>query len=119
MSDLKYLDNYQEVYIRPENYFDSLVKTIFPSPSKKPFQVLDIGCGYGNFLKSFKKRFPKALLFGLTLSQREFHSLRQTTSIHSKLGNQKDLDKFFRDISFDVIASFHTLSYIVQADQIN
>ncbi len=117
IQDRRFLDNYQEVYIRSANYFDPLVKGIFSSPSKKPFKILDVGCGYGNFLKSCRKRFPKSLLFGLTLSKREFCSLRQTTSIHSKLGNQKDLSELFKDDRFDVIANFHTLSYITQKDQ--
>lgn len=117
---LIYYDNYQEVYMHPPNYFDDLAEEILRFlKKKKNISILDIGCGFGDFLSSFQKKLGKeAKYYGLTIAKHEFDFIKKNHPfIKVVLGKQQELVKIFPSEKFDVIINFHTLSYIFQDEQ--
>lgn len=122
---MNFYDKYSEVYQRKTGYFDNLSATLKPLLSKENkslVSVLDIGCGFGDFLGSLKNILKKqAKYHGLTLAKHEFSFIKKNKKfIDIKLGNQKKLLKIYKDKKkFDLIINFHTLSYIKQRDQLS
>lgn len=111
---------YFENYHRPKLYFAFLAKKLkgFKCLPEKP-HVLDIGCGQGNFLISISATFPGSTLYGLTISQAEYKSVRDNHKhINLKKGDQINLNSIFKNKKFDLINNFHTLSYLSQRQQL-
>jgi len=113
-----YLDNYQEVYLRPPHFFDDIVKRLFRISSPSNQQILDIGCGFGDFLDSVKRINKKSKEFyGLTIAPHEAQDIKKNKKfINITIGKQQDLLRHY-NTTFDCIASFHTLSYVNQDQQ--
>jgi SAM-dependent methyltransferase len=113
---LTYYDNYKEVYRRPEGYFDSLVNEIIGVLGNKDVAILDIGCGFGDFLGSFEKNLKgKGKYFGLTIAEHEYNFIKEKINfIDVQLGKQQDLQSIFPNKKFDIIINSHTLSYVTQ-----
>ncbi len=114
--DLTYYDNYKEVYQRPEGYFDFLANEIIGVFGNKNLTILDIGCGFGDFLKSFEKNLKeRGQYYGLTIAKHEYDYVYEKLKfIEIKLGKQQDIISMYPNKRFDIIISFHTLSYIPQ-----
>lgn len=111
---------YTELYRRKNGYFDPLVKRLSLFIETNKPAILDVGCGFGDFLASLKKFYPKATCFGLTFSTNEYKQIKKTKPFISILhGNQIFLSRLFRNNKFDLIVNFHTLSYVDQKDQLN
>jgi len=120
---LCYLDNYQELYKKKPGFFDQLSQALcrlIRAENKQPLAILDIGCGFGDFLTSLRKKYSdRATYHGLTLAQHEFDAIKKNKKfIHIIKGNQKDLQNLYSRTKFDVIINFHTLSYIRQPEQL-
>ncbi len=115
----KYYNNYKEIYQRPENYFDSLAGQIITLLKKENVSILDIGCGFGNFLNSFYKILGEGNEYvGLTLASHEAEQIKNNFPfIKVIVGNQQDLSKLFGSRKFDIILNFCTLSYSKQKNQ--
>lgn len=122
---MNFYDKYSEVYQRKTGYFDKLsviIKPLLSNENKSPVSVLDIGCGFGDFLSSLEKIFKEqAKYHGLTLARHEFESIKKTKGfIDIKIGNQKKLLKIYKNNEkFDLIINFHTLSYVRQEEQLS
>jgi SAM-dependent methyltransferase len=120
-SGWQYYNNYQEVYRKPEDYFDFMAARISTHiHNKKRVDFLDIGCGFGNFLHSFYKVFRrKADYVGMTIANHEIESMKiHLPFIKGLYGNQMDLIKIFNNHKFDVVINFCTLSYLKSSDQL-
>ena len=119
---LQFYNKYEEDYRRPDGYFDPLVKDILQYLEPKPrYRILDIGCGYGDFLNSFRKHLgDRAEYFGVTLANHEYEFIRSTYPFISiQLSNQTQLGDLFRNQPpMDIVINFHTLSYLQQDEQI-
>lgn len=117
---LKYYNNYQEIYLRPENYFDSIAKELAEYLPEADLKILDIGCGFGDLLSAIHERLGnRAEYYGLTIANHETEFIRKERPfIKVVLGREQDLKKTFDDRTFDLILNFHTLSYIKQKEQI-
>lgn len=117
---LKYYNHYQEVYLRPKNYFDSFAKELVEYLPKADLKILDIGCGFGDFLASLYKIYgDKARYYGLTIAKHEFDSIAKTFPfIHCVLGREQDVAALLTNQKFDLIINFHTLSYVRQSEQL-
>ena len=118
---LKYFDNYQEVYLRQEGFFDPIAEVLVDYLDvTSRISILDVGCGHGDFLSAFHKVLgSKASYFGITIAQHEIeHMLTTHSFINPILGNQQNVAKLVNSQPFDLIINFHTLSYLRQKDQL-
>lgn len=116
---LKYYNHYQEVYLRPKNYFDPIATELVEHLPKASLKILDIGCGFGDFLASLHKIYgDRAEYYGLTIAKHEFDSIKESFPfIHPLLGREQDVAALLPNQKFDLIINFHTLSYIRQPEQ--
>lgn len=110
---------YLEDYRRQPNYFTPLshrLKSLGLAQGKP--EILDIGCGRGDFLASLKQRYPQANFHGVTISELEAKVIhRNRRFIKLKQADQLELHHLYRNHQFDLIINFHTLSYLTQSDQ--
>tara|TARA_B100001750_G_C15519170_1_gene609953 strand:- start:1867 stop:2598 length:732 start_codon:yes stop_codon:yes gene_type:complete len=119
---LKYFDNYQEVYLREEGFFDPIAEVIVNYLDVSTgISILDVGCGHGDFLSAFHKILgSKAFYFGITTAQHEIeHMVTAYPFINPILGNQQNIAKLVNGQIFDLVINFHTLSYLRQKDQLS
>ena len=119
---LKYFDNYQEVYLRQEDFFDPIAETLVNYLDvNSQISILDVGCGHGDFLAALHKVLrSKASYFGITIAQHEIeHMVASYPFINPILGNQQTLTKLVDNQTFDLAINFHTLSYLRQKDQLS
>jgi len=80
----------------------------------EPINVLDIGCGEGNFLASLVHRYPQIRAFGISA-----FDYRQKTGLWGdrikqvdyRLGDAQRLASVFPDVEFDLVVSRHCLEY--------
>ena len=119
---LKYFDNYQEVYLRQEGFFDPIAEVLVNYLDvNRQISILDVGCGHGDFLSAFHNILgSKASYFGITIAQHEIdHMVATYPFINPMLGNQQTLAKLIGKQTFDLVINFHTLSYLRQKDQLS
>ena len=119
---LKYFDNYQEVYLRQEGFFDPIAEGLVGHLDlTSEISILDVGCGHGDFLSAFHKVLgSKASYFGITIAQHEIeHMVTTYPFIDPILGNQQNVAKLVNGQTFDLVINFNTLSYLRQKDQLS
>lgn len=111
---------YFEDYRREPGYFDRLSRQLKSyGILNTSTQILDIGCGRGDFLLSLKRQYKNGLFYGLTISRREAEVIKQSRKfIRLKRGDQLKIRQFYQRIKFDLVINFHTLSYLRQSDQL-
>ncbi len=83
-----------------------------------PKRILDIGCGTGHFTQALKRKFKKADVIGLDISELMIKTAKQQQSGLTKLFSSKceflvgDMDALpFKDNEFDLIFSNLTLQW--------
>jgi SAM-dependent methyltransferase len=82
------------------------LKNTYQMPSKG--KVLDIGCGNGAFLKSFKNAYPEWLMMGMELDDRNKASVESIAGVSCLYtGSLEDLDT-----KFDLIVLIHALEHV-------
>lgn len=72
------------------------------------FNIIDIGCGVGNTLKSLGNVFPNARLYGFEPYVRDMHTLKSIKNVQEIYTDQKQ----FSDQKFDLMTMFHVLEHI-------
>lgn len=94
--------------IRPRS--DQIIENVFKNNKlNNTGELLDIGCGNGNFLKSFISYFPNWNLFGLDLDNKYENSISEI--INFKKFYSCDIDEI--DNKFDIISLLHTIEHII------
>tara|TARA_B100000686_G_C16614077_1_gene875421 strand:+ start:319 stop:1005 length:687 start_codon:yes stop_codon:yes gene_type:complete len=122
-----YSKNYNELLnqaIRHTGYdTDNLVsaklhklKTLFPSLSQKPFQLLDFGCGVGNLFGHLKKFFPNAVYTGADLSKDSIEKARSRFPIDTNF-QEYDSPEWGR-LHYDLIFSSGVFHHIPHPDHV-
>ena len=85
----------------------------------KPNSVLDLGCGYGRYLKAINDSFPNIKLTGCEISQTQINKA-------TKLLNNEDIDLVktdgkllpLKDKAFDLVITYGCLCFVKQNDLI-
>lgn len=126
---------YKEIYLRDEHFFDVYARELIETFASKDasFSVLDVGCGFGNFLRSFRRewissgRNPDLLtLDGITIANHEVEFIRdrelkratsETPVINVFSGDQAKASQILTREKYDLLLNFHTLSYLTQDEQ--
>ena len=120
-----YSKNYNELVnkaIRNTGYdADALIsaklhklKTLFPTLSKKSFQLLDFGCGVGNLFGHLKEFFPNTVYTGVDLSK---DSLKKARSRFPANTNFQEYDsQKWVNLQYDLIFSAGVFQHISHTD---
>jgi SAM-dependent methyltransferase len=122
---IRFYDNYLEDYRRPEGYFLPIVDAVLRNRENQLIVgVLDIGCGYGDFLRAFGERLgDQVQLTGITIAPHESQAIQEKNAesphpVEVILGRQQDLQALLPDRRFDVVVCFNTLSYLRPQEQL-
>ena len=120
-----YSKNYNELVnkaIRNTGYdADALIsaklhklKTLFPTLSKKSFQLLDFGCGVGNLFGHLEEFFPNTVYTGVDLSK---DSLKKARSRFPANTNFQEYDSpKWGNLKYDLIFSAGVFHHIPHTD---
>ena len=109
----KYFNNFHTLSDRNEEVFLEEIE------KAKPNSVLDLGCGYGRYLKVINDRFPNIKLTGCEISQSQINRA-------IKFLNNEEIDLVktdgkslpLKDKAFDLVITYGCLSLVKQNDLI-
>lgn len=97
------------------NWMFEKIKIIIPEDEK--IRVLDLGCGYGRLSKEILDSFPKALTFGIDLSDTYINLYNKSLTPRGK-ALKGDIRKLpYKSAYFDVVFMVTTLMYITNAGE--
>ena len=92
---------------RNENYFLEYINKY------KPKRIIDIGCGYGRYLKAIKNEYPGIELVGTDISKNQISFARKYLSDDSIKLQVNDTSKLkFRDNYFDLAYTYSLWAHI-------
>ena len=80
----------------------------------KPSSIIDIGCGYGRYLKVLNEKFPKLKLVGVDISLNQLNMARDYCKNNSSISFFEIDGKVlpFEDNSFDMAITYGCLSAV-------
>jgi cyclopropane fatty-acyl-phospholipid synthase-like methyltransferase len=112
------LEEYTNEYRRETGYFDKMAEKIAGIINKPVKKVLDIGCGFGDFLSSLRIYLGDSIdYYGITISKKEYEELKDR-GLKILMARQEDLEKLFEPESFDLVINYGTFRYIDENVQI-
>ena len=92
---------------RNENYFLEYINKY------KPKRIIDIGCGYGRYLKAIKNEYPEIELVGTDISKNQISFARKYLSDESITLQVNDTSKLnFKDNYFDLAYTYSLWAHI-------
>lgn len=103
----KYFKSFHTSKSRNENQFLDFIRVY------KPKRILDIGCGYGRYLKSIRKEFPNIELYGSDISSTQIEYAKKYLSSDNVNLFVSDSTKFnFQDNFFDLSIGYSIWEHI-------
>ena len=90
------------------------LKNIFPSLSNKPFNLLDFGCGIGNFYEHLIDYFPRAAYTGVDPSKKSIQHAR--SRFQTDLIFQESESIEWRSIQYDLIYASGVFHHIQNSE---
>jgi SAM-dependent methyltransferase len=92
---------------------DEIIEALRRRTPSRPVEILDIGTGYGGFLKHTQKKFGQGVaLHGLNAP--DFASRKQRLSqFNHQIGNAENLRDIYPSESFDLVVSSATVLHLV------
>ena len=107
----KYFNSFNKSKQRNENQFLDFIRKY------KPKRVIDIGCGYGRYLKSIRKEFPNIELYGSNISSTQIEYAKKYLSSDNVHLFVSDSTKFnFQDNFFDLSIGYSIWEHIPHKD---
>ena len=103
----KYFNSFHSSKNRNENQFLDFIRKY------KPKRILDIGCGYGRYLKSIRNEFPSIELYGFDISSTQIKYAKKYLSSDNINLFVSDSTKFnFQDNFFDLSIGYSIWEHI-------
>ena len=103
----KYFNSFHTFQDRNENQFLEFIK------KQKPKRIIDIGCGYGRYLKSIRNEFPNIELYGSDISSTQIEYAKKYLSsdnVHLFVSDSTNFN--FKDNFFDLSIGYSIWEHI-------
>ena len=103
----KYFNSFHTYNSRNENKFLDFIRKY------KPKRIIDIGCGYGRYLKSIRNEFPKIELYGSDISRTQIKYAKKYLSsdnVHLFVSDSTNFN--FQDNFFDLSIGYSIWEHV-------